>query len=92
MNSKSAEQWGERVRNHWSVENKNHGRKDVTLLEDSTRSRKPHIICNLIMLRNLVLHYYEEQRESYEWLPHWIEHNQAHSRELVTLVLKTGRK
>ena len=44
-----------RSRSLGGVEIRNHWRKDACLFEDKTRSRKPHIVGNLILLRNLVL-------------------------------------
>lgn len=92
IDSKKPARWAEGIRSHWSVENKTHWRKDATLGEDRTRSRKPRIVSNLILLRNLVLHYYEPHREIYEWLPHWIENNQGNPQQLITLVTQAQRK
>jgi predicted transposase YbfD/YdcC len=90
--SKTPSQWAQNIRDHWSVENKTHWRKDATLREDKTRSRKPRILSNLVLLRNLVLHYYEPHRETYEWLPHWIEKNQGNPQDLIALVTQVQRK
>ncbi len=59
------------------IENANHWRKDDTLREDKTRTRQPWIMGNLILLRNLVLHFFTKNRgEHHDWLPSWIETNQ----------------
>jgi hypothetical protein len=83
---RNPEGWAQRVRAHWMVENANHWRKDATLREDATRTRNPRIMANLILLRNLVLHYYEPHRENFTWLPIWIEHNQANPQSVFTRV------
>lgn len=43
-------------RGHWSVENRNHWRRDATLWrEDATRLRNPKAAFNLALLRNAML-------------------------------------
>ncbi len=83
---RSAEQWLNRIRRHWICESQ-HWRKDATLNEDHTRTRNAKIMGNLIQLRNLVLHYYHHHGEAHaEWLPIWVEQNQADIRNAFTLV------
>lgn len=53
------------IRNHW--------RKDACLFEDKTRSRKPNLVGNLILLRNLVLFFFAEHCDTYGCLPAFIE-------------------
>ena len=49
-------QWLELVRGHWAgVENRNHWRRDACLGEDRTRSRNPHVLINLALLRSATL-------------------------------------
>ena len=44
------------IRGHWGgVEIRNHWRRDACLGEDTTRSRNPHIVANLALLRNALL-------------------------------------
>jgi predicted transposase YbfD/YdcC len=72
--SKTPEQWLQTIRDHWAgVEIRNHWRKDACLFEDKTRSRKPVLVGNLILLRNLVLHFFAEHRETYGCLPAFVE-------------------
>lgn len=82
---------GARIRGHWSVENKNHWRKDATLREDDTRSRNPRIVSNLILLRNLVLLYHARHAEDGEWLTAWIESNQASQGKILRMVTRHPR-
>ena len=89
-NRKSPQQWMCAVREHWGgVEIRNHWRKDACLLEDRTRSRKPNIVCSLILLRNIVLHYYAQTEGAYGSLPAFIEAQAADSRRPFDLV--TGK-
>jgi hypothetical protein len=71
---RTPEQWLQTVRDHWAgVEIRNHWRKDACLFEDKTRSRKPPIVGNLILLRNLALFFYAEQGVLYGSLPAFVE-------------------
>jgi predicted transposase YbfD/YdcC len=72
--SKTPEQWLQTIRDHWAgVEIRNHWRKDACLFEDKTRSRKPNIVGNLILLRNLVLFFFAEHGDTYGSLPAFVE-------------------
>jgi hypothetical protein len=74
VDSKTSEQWLQTIRDHWAgVEIRNHWRKDACLFEDKTRSRKPSIVGNLILLRNLVLFFFAEHRDTYGCLPAFVE-------------------
>ncbi len=85
---KNPKQWTSAVREHWGgVENRNHWRKDACLLEDKTRSRNPNIVCSLILLRNIVFHYYAQTDGNYTSLPAFIEANAANSKRTFALVL-----
>ena len=85
---KTPRQWMQAVREHWGgVENRNHWRKDACLLEDKTRSRNPNIVCSLILLRNIVLHYYAQTEGAYGSLPAFIEAQAADSRRPFDLVV-----
>jgi hypothetical protein len=71
---KTPEPWLQTIRDHGAgVEIRNHWRKDACLLEDKTRSRKPKIAGNLILLRNLVLFFFEEHHDTYGCLPAFVE-------------------
>ena len=52
----TAKQLATLVRGHWSVENRNHWRRDATLWrEDSCRLRNPRAALNFALLRNALL-------------------------------------
>lgn len=70
----SPERWLQSIRDHWGgCEIRNHWRKDACLLEDKTRSRNPNLVANLMLLRNLVLHFYSLNASSNQSLPDFIE-------------------
>jgi predicted transposase YbfD/YdcC len=49
-------QWLELIRGHWGgVEIRNHWRRDAIMGEDRSRSRQPHLLANLALLRNALL-------------------------------------
>ena len=50
------EQWLSLIRGHWGgVENRNHWRRDALLGEDRSRSRNPHLLANVALIRNALL-------------------------------------
>ena len=60
------EQWLALIRGHWGgVEIRNHWRRDATMGEDRSRSRKPHLLANLALLRSalrqLLAHHFPGQ-------------------------------
>ena len=72
--SKTPEQWLQTIRDHWAgVEIRNHWRKDACLFEDKTRSRNPNLVANLMLIRNLVLHFYARSGGPYPSLPAFVE-------------------
>jgi predicted transposase YbfD/YdcC len=72
--ARTPEQWLQTIRNHWAgVEIRNHWRKDACLFEDKTRSRRPTLVGNLIILRNAELHFFAQHQETYESLPAFVE-------------------
>lgn len=84
---KTPAEWMRAVREHWGgVENRNHWRKDACLLEDKTRSRNPNLVCGMILLRSLVLHFYAQTKGEYASLPAFIEANAADSKRAFALV------
>jgi predicted transposase YbfD/YdcC len=89
--SKTPEQWLQTIRDHWAgVEIRNHWRKDACLFEDKTRSRKPNIVGNLILLRNLVLFFFTEHRDTYGSLPAFVE-TVASSSALALRLLRSAK-
>jgi len=50
------------------------------------RSRNPNIVCSLILLRNVVLHYYAQADGVHASLPAFIETNAADSKRPFSLV------
>ena len=72
--SMSPERWLQTLRDHWGgCEIRNHWRKDACLFEDKTRSRNPHVVANLMLLRNLALHFYAQQATLDESLNQFVE-------------------
>lgn len=85
--AKTPEQWLQTIRAHWGgVEIRNHWRKDACLLEDKTRSRNANLVGNLILLRNLVFHFFAKHGEMYESLPAVMEAVASNSRLALRLV------
>jgi len=81
------EEWLRIIRNHWGgVEIRNHWRKDACLFEDKTRSKNPNIVGNLILLRNIVLHFYVENQDFYPSLPAFIEAVSSDSQFALNLI------
>jgi predicted transposase YbfD/YdcC len=71
-------QWHQLIRGHWGgVENRNHWSKDAIWREDATRSRNPNLVGNLALLRNALLTFVDEERETYDTLPAFTEAMQA---------------
>jgi hypothetical protein len=79
--------WQSLCRNHWSVENKNHWRKDAVLFEDRMRSRNANLVSNLAILRQIPLLAYEFHGEMYENFKAWIEHHRANEHLLTSMIL-----
>ena len=87
--NRSLQEWLGVVRGHWAgVENRNHWRKDACLFEDKTRSRKESIVCNLMLLRNVVLWYREKEGGQHETLPAFIETVAANPRLAFRMVTR----
>ena len=86
---KTPERWLQSVRDHWAgVEIRNHWRKDACLFEDKTRSRNANVVGCLILLRNVVLHFFCAHSETYPSLPAFIETVASRSSLALSLVLK----
>jgi predicted transposase YbfD/YdcC len=86
LDSRRPQLWADRVRAHWSVENRNHWRKDATLMEDKTRSRQTNIVSNLILLRQAVLLLFHETGRHHRWMPGWIEENQRNPKAVFRMI------
>ena len=87
--SRSLENWLGVVRGHWAgVEIRNHWQKDASMREDKTRSKTPSIVCNLILLRNVVLWYREREGEAYESFPAFLEDMAANPRKVFRMVTR----
>ena len=57
------ENWIDLIRGHWGgIENRNHWRRDACLSEDRTRSKNPHIVANLALLRNALFKIVEDHK------------------------------
>jgi predicted transposase YbfD/YdcC len=85
--SKTPAQWLQTVRDHWAgVEIRNHWRKDACLFEDKTRSRNPNLVGCLILLRNIVLHFFVEHQSTYESLPAFVESVAARSTLALSMI------
>lgn len=76
-------------RKHWSVENKNHWRKDATVWrEDRSVRRKPRGAKNLALLRNAILALIEPGR--HDSLNQAFLHYADHRAEALRLITKTA--
>jgi len=75
------------IREHWGVESRLHWRKDAILREDDTRCRDPNTVSNLMLLRNLVIHFYEHTHNE-ENLPAWVQVNQRSNRRLCRWITR----
>ena len=76
------------IRDHWGIESRLHWRKDAILREDDTRCRDPNTVSNLMLLRNLVIHFYEHTHQEKENLPAWVQVNQRSNRQLCRWVTR----
>ena len=77
------------VRQHWSVENRNHHKRDASAWqEDRHRHRKPNAALNLALTRNVLLALipFEEGQP----LGHFFEAYHRHPRHALRLILKAS--
>lgn len=80
-------QWLALTRGHWAgVENRNHWRRDACMGEDKSRTRNPHILINLALIRSALLslaaeHYPEPS------LPQLMEDFAANPSAAIKLIL-----
>ena len=77
------------VREHWSVENRNHHKRDASAWqEDRHRHRKPNAALNLALTRNVLLALIPfEQGQA---LAHFFEHYHRHRHHALRLILKAS--
>ena len=76
------------VRGHWSVENRNHHKRDASAWqEDRHRHRKPNAALNLALTRNVLLALIP--CEEGEPLAHFFERYHRHPPDALRLILKT---
>lgn len=55
-NQYQPQQWLALIRGHWGgVEIRNHWRRDALMGEDRSRSRNPHLLANLALMRSALL-------------------------------------
>lgn len=75
------------ARSHWSVENKNHFKRDCSLwAEDDHRHRRPNAALNLALTRNALLAIipFDEKKP----LPHFFQHYHHHPGQAISLICK----
>lgn len=62
------------IRGHWGgIEIRNHWIRDACMHEDKTRSRKPHVVANLALLRNTLLSIIADHKPADSGLPAFCE-------------------
>jgi predicted transposase YbfD/YdcC len=83
---RTPEQWINLTRSHWSVENRNHWRRDATLGEDRTRLNNANALANLALLRSVNLRLLSDYSPG-EWMPAKIESLAAHPQLALHCVL-----
>lgn len=83
----TAENWASLVRNHWGIEAKNHNRRDVTLLEDYTRSKNKKIVANMAVARAVLLFFNVTENENGP-LPRLVENINADRKYAVDLITR----
>lgn len=77
------------ARQHWSVENRNHYKRDASPWEeDRHRHRKPNSALNLALTRNVLLALIPF--ENGQPLAQFFEHYHRHPQHALRLILKSG--
>lgn len=82
---RSDEEWINVTRAHWSVENRNHWRRDATLGEDRTRGDNANTLANLALIRSVNLRLLS-QLDPDQWMPAKNEWLAAHPDQALNLV------
>ncbi|HKK19438.1 MAG TPA: hypothetical protein VJ952_12245 [Opitutales bacterium] len=80
----------QRVRDRWSVENKNHHPRDATLLEDKCRCRTRNTAANLALLRGAVLMLWKKSKPK-RTAADFIRSNQRNIDAQIALLNKNQR-
>jgi predicted transposase YbfD/YdcC len=80
------EEWINLTRSHWSVENRNHWRRDATLGEDRTRLGNANALANLALIRSVNLRLLALLNQD-DWMPAKNEWLAAHPEQALNLVL-----
>ena len=83
---RTPEQWINLTRSHWSVENRNHWRRDATLGEDRTRLGNANALANLALIRSVNLHLMTRLNHD-DWMPAIKERLAADPQQTLNLVL-----
>jgi len=82
-------QWLALIRGHWGgVEIRNHWRRDAVLGEDGSRSRNPHLLANLALLRNALLRVLAPELEHHS-LPAVLERLHSHPARALALLTQS---
>lgn len=85
-NQYQPQQWLQLIRGHWAgVEVRNHWRRDALMGEDDSRSRNPHLLANMALLRNTLLHILSEHTADLS-LPEFRENLQSHPDRCLALI------
>lgn len=79
-----------KVRQRWSVENKNHHPRDSTMLEDKCRCRTGHTAANLALLRGAALKIWKKSKKTHT-APDFIRKNLKNIDALIRLLNKNQR-
>lgn len=79
-------QWLALIRGHWGgVEIRNHWRRDALMGEDGSRSRNTHLLANMALIRNALLHVISEHIGE-QSLPEFRESLQSHPAQCLSLL------
>lgn len=55
--TRTANQWAKLVHDHWGIESRNHGRRDVCLFEHEMRGKTPFIVATFCIARSVLLYF-----------------------------------
>ncbi|MBT62626.1 MAG: hypothetical protein CML13_05370 [Puniceicoccaceae bacterium] len=80
----------QKIRDRWSVENKNHHPRDATLLEDKCRCRTGNTAANLALLRGVTLKIWKKAKPQ-RTAPDFIRSNQRKIDALIALMNRNQR-
>jgi len=80
----------QKIRDRWSVENKNHHPRDATLLEDKCRCRTKNTAANLALLRGATLMLWKKSKPK-RTAPDFIRTNQRNVDALIGLMNRNQR-